>query len=549
MPGKKRRIDTNREDEELVMDDEHERDINLGEPDSDSQSKIEITRASYEKLHHDPYWRTLNNPDKTSSAFIFKSKAGQVIARQYFPPADEDAGTCSGDDLTPKEADADDSSRPRKTVISAFRPISSMRQVEPFPGVERYRAVTPKGTELIGRRSLQMKATTEEGDVTGRLYTFSPVPKGDVWWGAPGEPEHIIKDLKGEDLEEVMQDMREAGANVKGGAELDVDLASVAYRKSIKNRRPDQNTVMGDSAKNATEAFLEQFEDILDEKVIKKLRQSIEAPLRGLFKSNYRPEWLHLYGFGLTPKKLQPQTELNLGAAPKWCNTEMMIAEYIGQFLAELASEEGIDTVNVKILPVFHMFFDSDIVRHIEFKMKVEMGEREVEIEQQINPLGNALFKKKVDVAVGSVAVAKILNGEEPDREIEVDIHRKGIVASNESMIKKLKSRASRRRRSSAMSEDEHDREVVEGGLEAMELANPRGSLISRDRVRTTDASAREESLASRRREAESEVRRVRKRSRVVIASDTESDEGDEIEVQEVQEHAPKRRRSSRLRR
>lgn len=524
----------------MELDDARERVVDTGE-------RLQVSRADYEKLHHDPYWRTLNNPDKTSSALIINRPDGTVIARQYFPPADEGTGSAPGDDPSPKEVDADDSARPRKTVISAFRPITNIRQVEPFPDVKRYRATTPRGTELVGRRALELSVKDGDEEYKGRLVSFSPVPKGgDIWWGAPCEPDHLVRgDLSGDDLEEAVADAREAGINIKGGAELDVDLPSVSYRKSIKTRRPDQNTVMGDSAKNATEGFFEQFADVLDPAVLKKLKQSIEAPLRGLFASNYRPEWLHGYGFGLTPKRLQPQTEHNLGAAPKWCNTEMMIAEHIGQFLAELADDEGLETVEVKILPIFHMFFDSDIVRHIEYKMKVSLGERTVEIEQQINPFANALFKKKVDVALGTVAISDLLNGKAPDKELKVEIARTGMAAAKESIAVKLKRRAvsSRRREDD---DDEFEREVL---AETRAEEDKPDSSLRRKRARLSSVDEDDGvELQKKRRKAEKDVRAVaaaNPRKRRVIESDSDSDDGEAREV--VTRPPAKRRRSARL--
>jgi|SaaInlStandDraft_6_1057023.scaffolds.fasta_scaffold00023_15 hypothetical protein len=389
---------------------------------ADEAERFDLSREDYEKLHSDAYWRTLNNPNKTSSALVLTDPRGKRVARQYFPPAEDDTGSVPGDDSSSKAIDADESTRPRKTVVSAFRPIQQITEIEPFDGVIRYRATTPGGTDLIGRRKLPMTITDGDSSYRADLVSFSPTPaNGRVWWGGPGEPEQLVREgLKGGALKEVEDEIREAGAHVKCGVEMDVELPGVAFRKGIKSRKPDQNTVMHGSAKDAYDAFYQQFEDILDENLLEKMKRSIDAPLRGMFDSNHRPEWLHGYGFGLTPEKLQPQTEHNLGAAPKWCNTEMMIAEYIGQFLAQVADEKGMETVSLKILPVFKMFFDSDIIRHIEYHMRITMGERTISIDQEINPFANALFRKKVDVALGTVNVIALLNGDAPDAELKV---------------------------------------------------------------------------------------------------------------------------------
>ena len=50
----------------------------------------------------------------------------------------------------------------------------------------------------------------------------------------------------------------------------------------------------------------------------------------------------------------------------------LIVDEVIRHHL-QTADEHGMETVSMKMLPVFIMFFDSDIIRHIEYKMKIKM--------------------------------------------------------------------------------------------------------------------------------------------------------------------------------
>jgi hypothetical protein len=371
---------------------------------------IQISRSDYEELMYDPYYRTMKNSSKISHALVLQLPTG-ARAYQFDPPAPSttDAGVASA--AAPRSA----------SYLSEFRPITEIYKVSGSDDDPRYGARTPGGTELIARRSLNMLIDTPEtGAVVGRLDCFSPRPNDSfLYWGGK-IPNSIVRSLEENEQEEVVDDLKEAGVSVKGGVPLDVDHPSVVWRKSIKTRNPTQNAVMKESAVDAYQSVLEQFGDILSEDVKKIMEEAVKAPLNNPFHSNKRPEWLHLYGFGLTPQEYDPQVVDNLGAAPKWCNTEMMIVEHIAQWLAQVCAKDGREDVIVKVLPLFEMMFGTHIVKHIDFRLKMMLDGRSIEFIQSINPFQSVIFRKKSDVAQGAVVVSDLISGTFPDREVPI---------------------------------------------------------------------------------------------------------------------------------
>jgi hypothetical protein len=373
---------------------------------------IELDRESYKELMADPYCRTLANPKKASVVLIIHQADGAKKAYQYNPPVQEYYEF--------KNQEAEDI----KTIVPKFRPLQSIEEIHPY-GLVRYKAMTPGGTVFIGRRSLDVHIEGPEfNNVDGKIVCFSPEPQtGCTYWGAAKKPESIfVLPQKKIDQNEVIKDCEEAGVSFKGGATLRIDPASVPYRKEIKVRKPDQNTVMGQSAVNAYADFLEGYSDVLRDDVRKLMSESVSAPLRDQFYSCKRTEWLHLYGFGLTPKDYSPQVEENLGAAPKWANTEMMVAEYIVQWIAQHVHKNKIAGVEIDITPVFEMILNTEIVKHIDYKTKTSFNNRSIQTHQSIDPFTPLLYRKKCDVAFGSLIVSKVLSGAVPDRVLNVSL-------------------------------------------------------------------------------------------------------------------------------
>src|SRR4029079_1683201 len=186
----------------------------------------------------------------------------------------------------------------------------------------------------------------------------------------------------------------------KGKGELVLDPESVKKRTEVKTRVRSQNAVMSKghgphSAKNEYEIFLNKMKNSLTPKLIQQFKRAIKAPLNTTIESNYRPEWLHACGYQLTPLSKNPQVAENLGAGPKWSNTEMLILERIAQWFA-INRPNAIQKINSE----FEMLLNTDIIKKIIFELSIEENERSVKIKQNINTFDPfPIFHKASDIA------------------------------------------------------------------------------------------------------------------------------------------------------
>jgi S1-C subfamily serine protease len=194
--------------------------------------------------------------------------------------------------------------------LPQLRPLHQFKVIQRY-GQSRLEAATPDGTRMYGKRQVFLEAGEKGREAEAeamRLVMFSPsgVPGKEPFWGGAHKPTALFSGkLNKEAKKELAQELKEIEKTVRGGFEMVVDHESVRIRDGIKTRNPDQNTVMGESAKDAYERFLEKYMDVLHPDMKARLKRAIDAPLRDAFYSNYRPEWLHIYGHGLYPMAYQ----------------------------------------------------------------------------------------------------------------------------------------------------------------------------------------------------------------------------------------------------
>lgn len=192
------------------------------------------------------------------------------------------------------------------------------------------------------------------------------------------------------------------------------------------SRYPSQNQVM--SRKSATEEiaiFLKEHQDILTEDFIKILKRSINASMG----CNFRMEWLHAISFCLSSLGSNPQHSSNLGAAPKWANTEMMMLELLAKWFA-LNNPDVI----ISIKPLFEMLLNSAIIKRIFFEVEIQHNLRYVKLFQNINPLAKyPAFRPAVDIAQATFIADQLLNNIFPEsaEEIAYERLRHKITSSN----------------------------------------------------------------------------------------------------------------------
>ncbi|CAM3013373.1 protease DO [Legionella steigerwaltii] len=360
-----------------------------------------FTAKDFSFLSENEHSRYAPNSKKIGHAVITREN-DKTVALQYELPQTED------DEETP-----------------TVRPLENIEAIEPYRGMHRFRAQTPDGhTPMYAKRFIYGKVGENEDEEPIQIACFSPSPEEGKppFWGSIKETPLLSDKLSKSVKRDLKKDLEEMGQITKGGYDLTVDHESVPQRDLIKTRTPDQNTVMEESARDAYEHFFDKMTDELHPEMKKRLQRAFKADIKdNFYKNSYRPEWLHLYGWSLMPMDKDPQVKENLGAAPKWANTQMMILERIVKWFAINAPESLLT-----IKPKFEMLLDSELVKHIDFNVRIKMKERYVELIQKIDPfLAYPLFAKASDLAQGAAVTYNILN--------KIDPVSKQVVKSNKS--------------------------------------------------------------------------------------------------------------------
>src|SRR3990167_6889834 len=346
-----------------------------------------LTGKDSDLLSQNENFRYLGNSKKVGHAVIKRRPDGQEMAVQYaIPPG--------GDAETPE-----------------FRPLQDIEAIERY-GLHRYQAKTPGGTVMYAARFLDAEVGAEHPEAM-RVALFSPRRDKEPFWGSDKTIPLWRTDLSPHHQREFEAELKEIPEQTKGGPDQVVEPGSVKYRDEHKTRNPDQNTVMGESARDAYEHFMDKMTEELTPEAREIFQRAVDAPLRNMFKSQYRPEWLHAYGYSLTPQKNNPQLNTNLGAAPKWANTEMMVLERIAKWFA-LNRPETL----IKIKPFFTMLLDSELIKNLKFAVTLEEKGRFVRFLQELDPFKKyPLFRKATDLTQGTAVALGLLHDVTPVRE------------------------------------------------------------------------------------------------------------------------------------
>lgn len=338
---------------------------------SKPRESFTYTSEDYSVLSQNEYYRFLNNSDTIGHAVIhFNGK--KTTASQYAMP--------TGDKSAPE-----------------WVPLKNIHPIQRY-GMTFFAAETLDGVPMYSNRSYQ--CIDEKGEKF-EIRPFSPPPshRKEPFWGSQSLVPITYEPTSG--YEEVY----------KAGRELTVEKQSIDERSQIKRRKPTQNQVMGRSAKVAYEEFLAEWKDDLTPEMQMIFQRAIDAPLRNMFYSNYRPEWLHAEGYSLTPMSINPQREANLGSAPKWANTAMMVLERIAKWFA-LNCPQALVTIK----PTFEMLLESDLIKSIDFDVQVGLKNRYLRFIQHLEPLQQKapVFKKASDIAQLTGIAHAMLNDKQP---------------------------------------------------------------------------------------------------------------------------------------
>lgn len=346
-------------------------------------------------------------------AVAINRKAG--ISRQYIPPI-----TAPVDGTT-------------------WRPLQNVHWETKF-GVEHLRAETPTGkTQMLARRKFSMNITDADGDISElEFHRFSPYPRN-AFWGmkeenAPVWREGLDDEVK-EDLDLEMQDV----TLQKKHMQWVIDPGSVVYRDSLKTRRPDQNTVMGRSAFEEAQSYLETYKSELHPERIQVLEanKAAKAHWRGGSRlSQGRFEWLHGKGFGLTLKSEDPQKKSNLAAAPKWLNSLMMVIERAAKWVAlhhQHAKVNG--SFWYKMVP------GTEIMDSGNLTFVFEENGKKIEVSQDLIPWQKwPIYPKPTDIMQATYAIVSELKNKSVDSgviiELPMNMELKGGLMSRSNIVK-----------------------------------------------------------------------------------------------------------------
>lgn len=373
-----------------------------------------FTATDFSHLCENEHGRYARNSKKIGHAVIFEGTA-ETTAAQYELP-------------TPKEA-------------PTVRPLINIEAIEPFPGMHRYRAETPDShTPMYAKRFITGKVGEESSQQSFQIACFSPSPQEgkEPFWGSIRKIPLFRENLSPFEKKELEKELKEIGKVTKGGEALIIEHASVPKREKMP-RTPSQNDIMGESARDAYQHFYEKFEDVLHPDMKEILKRAFNAKLEeSLYKNNHRPEWLHRDGWSLMPVGMNPQTKKNLGAAPRWTNTQMMILERIAKWFAINVPESILE-----IQSIFEMLLDSELIEHIDFKTRTQIKTRFVEFTQSIDPLlQHPTFPKASDLAQAAGIADSMLHQVQPSSTQKVKAAKKSSVQKTPKEDKQVSSKS-----------------------------------------------------------------------------------------------------------
>ena len=337
-------------------------------------STSEFTPEHFTELAEDPYYRFMHNSKKVGYAVI--SDIDNEVTQFAL-----------GGATTP-----------------IVRPLCNVKTEKKY-GKTIYRATTPNNTHMTGKRFMPISFEQDKVAYTAKIVCFSPTDKKDF----VGSEKEI--QLRKKKTNEKIVD------RVKGGAFMSLKAEDVAIRVD-QSRFRSQNQVMGRSARDEYEQFQDMYEEELTAPANAKLKQAAEAELRHRFYSQRRPEWLHAYSFSLTPLALNPQVSQNLGSAPKWANSAMMIPERTAKWFT--LNHPG---TLVKIKPTFQMIKDFEVIRKINYELLLVKGSKRLRFLQAILPFARfPLYPKASDMAGATFLAAALMNQKTPSKTSKLSI-------------------------------------------------------------------------------------------------------------------------------
>ena len=353
----------------------------------------QFTYAHFSQLSLNENYRYYPNSNRIAHAVISREADGTLMASQYGLPI--------GDD-------------PETPVVCQ---ISDIKEID-VGGMIRHEATGPDGKKWYAKRYERAQIKLEDQDLASvDVAYFSEEDESNryVFWGSQAEIPRSCVDPVNESQRGLAIPKR-----VKGGHEMDVDPLSVFMRDTerFKRRGISQNKLMGSekggkSARDAYEEYFKKMEHKLSPQMITILKRAFSANIKNPRQNQYRPEWLHAYGFSLTPLSQNPQYKGNLAAAGKWANTEMMVLERIAKWFALHLNS----STRITVKTLFEMLEESELVDKIHFEVSITFHNNFIRFIQDLDAFKEApVFRKASDLAQATGISYSILHLQMPIR-------------------------------------------------------------------------------------------------------------------------------------
>lgn len=358
----------------------------------------EFTGEDFTNSLQDPYYRFAKNSRNIGHALILKSESGELVAMQYKLPCDENSQT-------------------NPTICE----LSNIELIRPY-NMTRFRAIGPDGKVFYAKR-YNHAHLTDEFDETKSIdfayFSEEETPGKEPFWGSSDKPvPRFNMDLEPGLKKDFETELKENSLVTKGGYDLEVESESVNYRNENPRRKPNQNTVMGESARDHYEYIYDNYKEVMSFELKKVFKRAFLADIRKVPENQFRPEWLHAYGHGLTPLSQNPQLKSNLGAGGKWVNTEMMVLERIAKWFS--MHQNDADRTTIRLNSFLSMLLDSEVIDWLRFVVEFEKTKTDGQIRilkfiQELDPFKTyPVFRKSSDLAQANAITYAILNDIQP---------------------------------------------------------------------------------------------------------------------------------------
>lgn len=304
---------------------------------------------------------------------------------------------------------------------------SNNLQVTPTKRKRQLVAKTPGGTKIEFTRNIPFSVKNgNDENITGSLLLGSPqrpaMAPGTIprvhqirsHWSSEEQREIIDPLREGSPVcckKLKIQEDRQESPTVKGVGFMAVDPN--AHTK----RSPSQQTALGGSAR---EHMIDALNYLADNRLKCEKEYQKYYPIMLDLLEKYGLEILHAYGHSLCPAEFEPQTAANLGVAPRWINTLMMVLERVAKKVALNSDFE------VKMNTEFKMLGKTEIIESVKQEIKIMNDEKEITFSREVESIqypSRESHSSITDAHLVSVVVENMLENKEPAQLYLYNLH------------------------------------------------------------------------------------------------------------------------------